>query len=112
MAPLGSPNALLRRQLGSVPPSAPPAATPRAQRGAPAPAGAHGRKAESGLARPGQAAQDGGGSRLRGALGRRPRDGRLWKAGGGGRSLRPTSAGSISRKFTWASASTLARVVY
>jgi hypothetical protein len=35
-------------------------------------------------ARPGQAAPEGGGSRLRGALGRRPRDGRLWKAGGEG----------------------------
>src|SRR5216684_5917764 len=52
-------------------PPAPPATPPLAAIAAPparcdSPAGAHGRKAESGLVRHVQAAQDGGGERLRG----------------------------------------------
>jgi len=64
---IGNSKALLRRQLGSVPPSAPAAGhpAPAAIAAPPArcdsPAGAHVRKAESGLARPVQAAQNGGG---------------------------------------------------
>ena len=47
------------------------------------PAQAARRKAWRGLAWSGQAAQDGRGWRLRGLLGRRPRDGRFEEAGGG-----------------------------
>ena len=39
-------------------------------------------QAERGAVRPGQAPQEGGGASLRGALGRRSREGWLWKAGG------------------------------
>src|SRR6266849_7512814 len=85
---IGKTNGLLAPPPRERPP-APPAgghASPhlctRPQRGAVAPAGAPRSKAESGPERPGQAAQDGGGSRRRGCRGAQA-SGRAMVEGGG-----------------------------